>query len=107
MLKLRLAQPKKERKKRWADAGGSEFNICSANQNPTAVLEWTSGHMGCWFIFVSLPTDVFALHPSSCPCGSGEVMHATPLQRDEASYYVIGLKGFSFSPQKLVKHADE
>ena len=50
---------------------------------------------------------VFALYPSSCPCGSGEVMHATPLQRDEASYYVIGLKGFSFSPQKLVKNADE
>ena len=64
MVKLRPAQPKKERKKRWADAGGSEFNICCANQSPTAVLEWTSGHAGCWFIFVNLPTDVFALHPS-------------------------------------------
>lgn len=48
-----------------------------------------------------------ALHPSNCPCGSGEVMQAASLQRDGASYHVIGLKGFSFSPQKPVKHADE
>ena len=64
MLKLRPAQTEKERKKRWVDAGGSEFKVCSANQSPTAVLEWASGHVGCWLIFVNLPTDVFALHPS-------------------------------------------